>query len=54
MCGGERAAIKAWRASTHREYVFGVDVPEALHVIKDEPGERDYHQDDKGDGDEKN
>ena len=28
-------------------------VPESLDVVKDEPGERDDHENDEGDGDEK-
>ncbi len=32
--------------------VPGVGVSEALDVVEDEPGQRDDHEDDEGDGDE--
>lgn len=34
--------------------VSGVGVSEALDVVKHEPGQRDDHEDDEGDGDEDN
>ena len=43
-----------WRkgCSTHRQNVLGLDVPEALDVVEDEPCERNDHQDDERDGNE--
>lgn len=39
--------------TTYRQSIFGVYVPEPLYVVEHEPGQRDYHQDDESDGDEK-
>ena len=32
--------------------VLGVDVAEPLHVVEDQPGQGDQHEDHEGDGDE--
>lgn len=36
--------------STHRQNVLGLDVPEPLDVVEDEPSEGNDHQDDERDG----
>lgn len=56
MCGQKTAAVERRGGeegcSTHRQDVLGLDVPEALDVVEDEPSQRNYHQDDERDRDE--
>ena len=37
---------------TYRESILGVHVAEPLDVVEEQPGQRDDHQEDEGDGDE--